>query len=200
MRRRARWHTAGTRRHCGSRRLDVGGWHRAATGILNAAKLADRESLDALEGIRFTPAGTAAAAAVLGAGPTGDALWAATYVYASSPGDSAPLLTVAASSTASASVRVMAAAGLTAAGKLEGLDALVGLLGAAGAMDGAEPPDSVWAVAADVLERYTHAGVGPPGAGDEAARTASAAAWSAWLAAKRDHLRFDAPNALWVAA
>lgn len=172
----------------------------AAAAIIAAAKLGDDASLGALQGIRLTADGTAAAATVLASGPTGDALWAATYVYASAPGDPAPLLSVATAATASPSVRAMAGAGLVAVGRIEGLDALVAAVGVADAMDGAEPAAKVWEFAASVLERYTHAGFPAPVSGDDAERTGLAASWTGWLATNRGQLRFDAPSQLWVKA
>ncbi|HUQ43085.1 MAG TPA: hypothetical protein VM451_01550 [Candidatus Limnocylindria bacterium] len=175
----------------------------AATTLLNAATLADPGSLDALEGIRFTQTGTAAAASVITAGASGDALWAATYVYASAAGsasDPAPLLAVAENAAASPSTRAMAGAGLLAAGRSEGFEPLVAALGSPAAMDGSEPRTTTWEFAASVLERYTAAGFPEPANGDEAERTALASQWTAWLATNASHLRFDPATQLWVAA
>jgi hypothetical protein len=172
----------------------------ASTAILKAAKLGEPESLGALEGIRFTATGTQAAAALLAGGASGDELWAATYVYASSATDPAPLLSVAGSATASASVRAMASAALLSLGKAEGFAPLVAVLGAAGPMEGAEPPEGAWEFAARTLERYTHAGFAEPATNDEAARTATATQWSGWLATNSGHLRFDSGTKLWMPA
>jgi hypothetical protein len=172
----------------------------AAASILSAARLADQESLGALEGIRFTTAGTQAAAAALAAGASGDALWAATYVYASSADDPAPLLLVVANPAASASVRTMAAAALLWLGKAEGFDPLIAGLGVADPMAGAEPAVTVWEFAASVLERSTSATIAPAANRDEATRAAVASAWSAWLTANHEHLRFDPASHLWISA
>ena len=67
----------------------------AASSLLSSVRLDGPDSLAALEGVRLTPAGAAAAADLLASGATGDALWAATYVYASSGDDPAPLKAIA---------------------------------------------------------------------------------------------------------
>ena len=169
----------------------------AAASVLTAARLSDADSLAALQGLRFTAAGTAAAARLLSSGVTGDTLWAATYVYASSGGDPAPLRPIA-STTASPSIRAMAAAGLVGRGELEGFDPLIAALDGSDPMDGAEPAEDIWEFAADVLERYTQTGFGPTLAATEAERATIQAHWKAWLDANRAHLRFDPSSELWV--
>ncbi len=169
-----------------------------AASTLQAAKLDDEASLAALEGIRFTPAGTEAAARMLGSGATGDVLWAATYVYASAGADPTPLRTLAGSSTASLTIRAMAGARLLAAGDVAGFVPLLLALAASEQMDGAAPAGYLWEFAADVLERYTHAGFGPGLAATDPERATIAAQWQMWLDTNRDRLRFDATAHLWV--
>jgi hypothetical protein len=169
-----------------------------AASTLQATKLDDDASLAALEGIRFTPAGTEAAARLLGSGATGDVLWAATYVYASAGADPTPLRSLAGSSTASLTIRTMAGAGLLAAGDVAGFGPLLLALAASEQMDGAAPAGYLWEFAADVLERYTHTGFGPGLAATDPERATIVAHWQTWLDTNRDRLRFDATTHLWV--
>jgi hypothetical protein len=170
----------------------------AATTILQAANLADAGSLGALEGIRFTDAGTQAAANLLKAGATGDALWAATYVYGSSGADPGPLKPIAIDASATPTVRAMAAAGLLGAGDIAGFDPLVVALGGSDEMDGADPAGTIWEFAGDVLERYTHTGLGPTLAASDAERVTIQATWKTWLDTNKAHLHFDSASHLWV--
>ena len=169
-----------------------------ASTILKAARLNDADSRSALEGVRLTPAGTDAAAGLLRDGVTGDALWAATYVYASGGSDPAPLRPIATNTSASPTVRAMAAAGLVGMGDVAGFEPLIAALGGSDAMDGAEPAGAVWEFAADVLERYTRTGFGPTLTAREAERAARQTDWKAWLEANRTRLHFDAATGLWV--
>jgi hypothetical protein len=172
----------------------------AASSVLKAVRLSDADSLAALQGVRLTTAGTEAAAGLLRSGATGDTLWAATYVYASVGDDPALLRSIATSTTASPSIRAMAAAGLVGRGDLAGFDPLIAALGGSDAMDGSEPAGAIWEFAADVLERYTHTGFGPTLAASEAERATIQAQWKTWLDANRAHLRFDPSSKLWVTA
>jgi len=172
----------------------------AATTILDAARIADPDTLSALEGIRFSAAGTQAAAALLRAGATGDALWAATYVYGSSGSDPTPLRAVAIDAMASPTIRAMAAAGLVGGGDVAGFEPLIAGLAGNEEMDGAEPAGTVWEFAAQVLERYTHTGFGPMLVATDSERTTIQAKWKSWLDASRATLRFDAASKLWVTA
>lgn len=172
----------------------------AASSVLGAASLADGATLDALQALRFTPAGTEAAGQLLASGATGDVLWAATYVYASSNTDPTPLLAIAANTNASPSIRAMAGAGLVGAGQVAGFEPLIAALGGSDQMDGAAPAGFIWEFSATVLERYTGAGFGPGLAATDAERTAIQGQWQSWLEANRASLRFDAPSSLWVTA
>jgi len=170
----------------------------AAQALLNAAKLDNAASLGALESIRFSPAGVEAAKAALGGGASGDQLWAATYVYASSGGDTAPLATVVANTGASASVRAMAAAGLVGRGDVAGFEPLIAGLASSEAMDGSAPAGTIWEFAADVLRRYTSTSLGPTLAATDAERATIQGQWQAWLTDNRAKLRFDGGSQLWV--
>lgn len=172
----------------------------AASTILKATQLGDPATVAALQGVRLTDAGAQAAGDMLRAGATGDALWAATYVYGSGSGDPALLRPVAVDQTASATVRAMAGAGLVGHGDAAGFDPLIAALTGTDRMDGSEPPGFVWEFAADVLERYTHQGFGPLLTATDAERTTIAAQWTSWLGTNRTKLRFDPVSQLWVTA
>jgi len=170
----------------------------AATSILMAATFADPASLRALAGIRFSAPGVEAAAALLHGGATGDTLWAATFVYASSATDPAPLRSVATDPAASAAVHAMAAAGLVGNGDVGGFPVLVASLGSADQMPSSDPPETTWEFAADVLERFTHAGIGPSLDATDSERSTAQVAWTDWLAAHTATIRFDSASGLWV--
>jgi hypothetical protein len=172
----------------------------AATAILTGARLTDAASLGALEGIRFTTLGADAAAALLASGASGDALWAATYVYGSSGSDPAPLRAVATDAAATPTIRAMAGAGLLGRGDVAGFEPLITSLSAADEMDGGEPAGAVWEFAADVLERYTDKALGPTLAASADDRARIQASWRSWLEANRATLRFDPAAQLWVVA
>ena len=173
---------------------DVG----AASTMLTAVRLDSADSLAAIEGVRLTAAGARAAGDLLKSGATGDALWAATYVYASSGDDPEPLRAVAASTGASPTVRVMAAAGLLGRGEIAGFEPLIAALATSDPMDGMEPAGTTSEFAADVLERYTGAGLGPALTASEDERAASQATWQGWLDANRATLQFDRGSSAWV--
>jgi hypothetical protein len=81
----------------------------------------------------------------------------------------------------------MAAAGLTALGRIEGLDSLAASIDDDAYVRGSEPPISVGQFAAATLKRYT-------GQAD----IADVQAWQAWLDANRDGLTFDPEQQLWT--
>jgi hypothetical protein len=170
----------------------------SASTVLTSVILDSADSLAALEGVRLTPAGAAAAADLIKSGATGDALWAATYVYASSGDDTAPLTSIVRDTSASPSVRVMAAAGLVGRGDLAGFEPLIAALATTEPMEGTEPAGTTSEFASDVLERYAQTGFGPALTASADERTASQAKWTAWLASNRATLRFDDPSASWV--
>ncbi|HLA65989.1 MAG TPA: hypothetical protein VJP05_00670 [Acidimicrobiia bacterium] len=169
---------------------------QAAEQIIRDVRLNDPESLAALDEIRFTETGAAAAGSLLATHLTGDLLWAATYVYASSGRDAAPLRGVLVE--ADATVRVMAAAGLVARGDRAGFEPLIRALTDRDLLAGSEPPQEVWTFATTTLVRYAgrQGPVQSPNAGpDELA--AAKRAWEQWLRANGDSLRFDSVRGVW---
>jgi hypothetical protein len=167
----------------------------AARGMIEAADLANPETLNAIEGVRFTPAGEEAARAVLAAPAAGDALWAATWVYASSGTDSAVLAPLLVSGDAS--IRVMAAAALVAAGDRSGFAILAAALSDAGQLRGSQPLISVAGFSASTLSSYIEAAGVPAAAATEAEVAAIAASWSTWLGANEKSLQFDRTSGTW---
>lgn len=167
-----------------------------ARALIDATDVADSQSVGTLHAIRFTSAGTLAACQRLQEGAVGDALWAATWIYVSSGTEFAPLLPLAGSGDSS--VRVMAAAGLTSLGRLEGLDALVGSIDVDAGLRGSHPPLTVAQFAAATLSRYTGASVADVATGTPEERTATATAWRSWLRDNRDRLSYDVEHQQWV--
>ena len=168
----------------------------AAREQIEAADLGNEQTIDALEGIRFTPAGEEAARAVLTSSASGDVLWAATWVYASSATDPAPLAPFL--QNADASIRAMAAATLVARGDQSGFDALAGLLAEAGNLRGSSPPISIGGFAAFTLSRSVQAADAPLPPATAADLAAVEEEWSAWLQAHGDALVFDAESGTWT--
>ena len=168
----------------------------SARALIDATDTADHETVTALQDIRFTSAGTLAACQRLAEGAVGDALWAATWIYVTSGIEPTPLLPLLAKDDPS--VRVLAAAGLTSLGQLEGLDALIGSITVDAGLRGSRPPLTVSEFAGATLSRYTDAAVGDGATGTPEERTAAAAAWSSWLAGNRDRLSFDAERQMWA--
>ena len=141
----------------------------AARALIDSTDVADSQSVDAIQAIRFTGAGTLAACQRLQEGAVGDALWAATWIYVTSGIEPAVLLPLAGNSDSS--VRVIAAAGLTALGRLEGLDALTGSIDVDADLRGSHPPLTVAQFAAATLSRYTGAAVDDAATGTPEERT-----------------------------
>jgi hypothetical protein len=163
----------------------------AARAAIDANNLADPATLEPLMVIRFTDEGAAAAAQAIQSGATGDALWAATWIYEASgtePDVLMPLL-----SNPDVSVQAMAAVTLLAWGKREAAPVLVQLLSASGFIRGSEPPTSVSGFAAGALDRFVK--------GPEIAATATpeelAAAWSSWFGANQAAMQYDPDTARW---
>ena len=167
----------------------------AARQAIEGADLANDDSISALEAIRFTPAGEEAARDALISGASGTALWAATWVYASSAKDPAPLRPLL--DNPDASVRVMAAAGAVAMGERAGFAPLATALSDLDRLKGSRPPLSIAAFAATTLIRSVAASgaPAPPQAGDTA--EAVAARWSAWLDQHANALQFDQATRTW---
>ena len=164
-----------------------------ARAAIDSTHLADGTTIDALNSIRFTDEGAAAAAEALRAGVTGDALWAATWIYGASGTDPEvlkPLL-----SSADVTVQAMAAVTLLAWGEREAAPVLGQLLSESGSIRGSEPPVSISGFTAGALDRFVE--------GPEIATNASpeerGAAWSSWLAANHASMEYDADTARWHA-
>ena len=162
-----------------------------------AARLEDGESLDALADLIGTETGAAAAAEALAGDVEGDALWAATYVYAASGADPGPLRTLAEHSDAS--IRVLAAGGLISMGDASGFDLLVAELTNEQLMAGAHGATPIAHVAAQMLVAGTgNAELIPdPEAGTDGL-AALRSAWTGWLADNRDRLTYDPVSRAWT--
>ena len=167
----------------------------AAASAIDAAKTGDPVSMGTLQSLRFTDTGTQAARQRIEAGATGDALWAATWLYATAGTDPAPLVPLL--TNEDSTIRVMAAAALMALGSEDGFDVLVDAISSDDQLRGSEPPTTVARFAARTLDRYTDAGLSGP-AGTPAEKAESARRWSAWLEASHSSLRFDAETGMWA--
>ncbi len=166
---------------------------------IDDSDLSDPASLSAVDAIRFSPEGVAAASQALDSGASGDALWAAVWVYGtSSDGDPAAVLPVL--KDGDASIRVMAAAALVAWGEPEGFEVLVAELENTEPLAGSEPPRPVWEFALTTLERYTadHP-TSVPAEAKESDLAVAHTEWSAWLDAHGSELSFDGDAAVWRA-
>lgn len=163
----------------------------AARAAIDAADLADTTTLETLAGIRFTDEGAIAAGQAIQGGATGDALWAATWIYTAFGTD--PEILVPVLSSADSTVRAMAAAALLAWGRREAADALVALLSSEGGIRGSEPPLTISAFAAATLDRF----VDGPTIAAGATREERTAAWSTWLGANGASMQFDLDAARW---
>ena len=164
-------------------------------GMIETADLGTADTINALEGVRFTPAGEEAARAILASSATGDVLWAATWVYASSATDPAPLVPLL--GNADPSIRAMAAATLVALGDHAGFAVLAALLPDAGQLQGSAPPLSIGSFALFTLSRYVQASGVPAEPATEADLAAAAANWAVWLGAHDSALTFDTASRTW---
>jgi len=165
----------------------------AARTIVNEANVADLESISALSAIRFTDEGAAAAAQAIQSGATGDALWAAVWIYGAAGTDANVLLPLL--SSTDPTIRALAAAPLLTWGRREAADELVKLLSVGGLVRGSEPPISLAAFADGTLARFVK---GPTIAPDAPAAD-RAAAWTSWLAANEAAMHFDPDTETWSA-
>jgi hypothetical protein len=167
----------------------------AARAVLDAADVADADSLASLQGIRGTAAGTQAAREALDSGVQGDALWAATWVYGTAGTDPSPLLPLL--ENEDAAVRAMAGAALLSLGEPSAFDALVGLAGDGQVLRGSEPPVSLSRFATATLTRYTGIDLGSTEGASAGDLAAAGATWSAWLDDHRSSLTFDPQTGTW---
>jgi hypothetical protein len=165
----------------------------AATAAIAATDLADPASLQALDAVGMTDAGVVAAAEALASGATGDALWAATWIYAGGGIDPAPLEPLLTADDAT--VRAMAAASLLAQGVRAAAGPLVALSGSEEPVRGARPPLLLGAFAASTLARY----VSGPELADGTSLADAAAAWSAWMSQHGASMTYDDGTGRWSA-
>ena len=164
--------------------------------LIQAADSATPATIDALSGLRFTAAGAQAAADVLDAGGSVDAVWAALWIYASAGTDPAPVTNQLAN--ADRSDAALAAATLAAMGQRQGLAALRPVLDEDGQMRNAEPPLSLRGYAVETLAQYVSA-ADAPDTSESSDDVSAAAAWAAWLDAHSAQLQFDSTNGVWTA-
>jgi hypothetical protein len=165
----------------------------AAAAAISAADFARPETIDAVEAVALTDAGVQAAADAIGHGAKGDALWAATWIYANGGIDPTPLLPLLTADDASA--RAMAAAALLARGVKEGAEPLVALAGSDEPLRGSKPPVIVGDFAAGSLARF----IDGPNVASGASRADAAATWSAWLTQNGSAMAYDPASARWSA-
>lgn len=163
--------------------------------MIEAVDLGDAATIDALDAVRFTAAGEQAARDVLAGAASRDARWAATWLYASSGSDPAPLRSVVLDPDPS--IRALAAAGLVALGDRSGLDALVTLIPESTQLAGSHPPLAIGDFAVATSERYVEAADEPASATSEDDSTVARDAWRAWLAKHAGELTFDATTRTW---
>jgi hypothetical protein len=171
-------------------------WCQDARAVILQANLKDPRSRQAIERLNSTDAGAGAARGVLAEGVSGDALWAATYLYASGSGDPGPLRPLL--KTEDVSIRVLAGAGLVTRGDVSGFDALVDGLRHREPFRGSSPPTPVWTVATAVLVRMTAVSrFGPRWDFDERRLAVAHRRWRAWLEENRRRLRFNRSTGEW---
>jgi hypothetical protein len=166
----------------------------AARDLIEATDLSDDGTVAGVDGIRFTPAGAAAAAEVLAAGATGDARWAGAWVYATSGRDPAPLLALL--DDEDPSIRAIAAAGALARGERDAAPVLAGLVANETELRGSDPPLTIGEYATAMLERL----VDGPDVTAGASPRDRAAAWTAWLADHAATMQLDPATGRWSGA
>jgi len=154
--------------------------------MIEAADLGNDETINAIEGVRFTPAGEEAARAVLASSASGDASSAA------DPAPLGPLL-----NNADASIRAMAASALVALGEDSGFAVLAASVSDADRLRGSVPPLAIGSFALSTLSRYVAAVGVPAEPATEADLAAAAANWAAWLREHENQLTFDATSGTW---
>jgi hypothetical protein len=159
---------------------------------IDAADLAETATIDAVDALRFSDGAAAAALAAIKTGAKGDALWAATWVYATVGVDPRPLGPVL--KAADASTRALAAAAVLSWGDAAGAKVLVALLRDEGRLSGSIPPSAVADYAAGSLARY----VAGPKVAAGASRATVASAWKAWLAKNSSRMRYSRKTGRWT--
>jgi hypothetical protein len=186
--------TGGTTAPAGGTNVPAGGAGVAeARAAIDAANVDDPASLQAIDGIRFTDEGAAAAAQALQAGATDDALWAATFVYGTSGSD--PTVLGPAMKSDDPTVRAMAAAAVLSLGQADAARVLVALLVEDGNVRGSTPPVGIAGFALSSLARY----IDGPSVPATTAPKDAAASWTSWLDAHEATMQFDTETGRWRA-
>jgi hypothetical protein len=163
----------------------------AARTVIDAANLDDPASLRALDAVRFTDAGAAAAANAIQAGAGGDALWAATLVYGTVGTDPAVLQPLLGNDDPT--IRALAGATVLSLGGADAANILADLILEDGNLRGSLPPLAISEFAVSTLDRY----IDGPGVPDGAAAQDLAASWKAWLAANGATMQLDPATGRW---
>lgn len=165
----------------------------AARATIDAARLDDPATLDAVSAVRYDDGAPEAAARVIADGAPGDARWAAVYTYAASGTDPAVLRPVL--TDPDPTLRAMAAAALAAWGDPAGLPVLGELAGSSDSLQGSYPPVSIGAFAIGTLAQLAPgAGIDPSTPPEE-----QGPGWTAWLGANAAALAFDQEAGTWSA-
>ncbi len=166
-------------------------------GLLASVDLGESDTLLPL-GDAIGDAGLLAAAEkALADAADGDLKWAATWVVVNSFGDADLLVPLAAD--ADLTIRVMAATGLLAQGRIEGFDPLINALTNEEFLIGRYPPEPAWSAATLALVRWTAVSDnGPPFDANTDQLAAAQARWQAWFVNHQQSLHFDTNEGIWV--
>lgn len=165
-----------------------------ADELLVGVDSADPATVEPLLEIQYTDEGADAAAAAIASGATGDELWAAAWVYATSGIDSSVLVPVF--SADDPSTRALAAAGALALGEASAGPVLVDLLLDPTDLRESEPAITVGDFAAYTLGRF----VAGPDLTASTTPDAVAGAWEQWWTEHETSLVFDPPTRMWSSA
>jgi hypothetical protein len=162
---------------------------------INALDLANEATIESLDPCRFSSEGETAAREVLAANPTGNALWAALWVYASAGSDPAPVRPFL--HHADATVAVMASATLVAFGDASGFAGLAEALDRTGRVTGSTPPLAIDDFALSSLATYVVGADVPPAADGAADLATLKKSWRDWLANHQTSLVFSTTDGTW---
>ncbi|MBV8195302.1 MAG: hypothetical protein JOY80_07210 [Candidatus Dormibacteraeota bacterium] len=133
---------------------------------------------------------------ILASKPSGDTLWAAVFVYMGGGTDASVLHGYLTYSVAS--IRAMAAAGVTRMGDIGGIPVLIDSLSSDKGLLGSQPPAYIWTFASEMLARFTGQTFGPTYDADGPRIAAAQALWKQWWAVNQSKLRWDSGQQLWV--
>lgn len=168
-------------------------------GLLASIDLAESDTLLPLGDAIGDPGLLAAAEQALTGAADGDLKWAATWVVVNSFGDADLLVPLAAD--ADLTIRVMAATGLLAQGRIEGFEPLINALTNEELLTGRYPPEPAWSAATLALVRWTAVSDnGPPFDANADQLAAAQERWRAWFVDHQQSLRFDANEGIWLTA